>query len=92
MYRIKPYSYRQAKKYGVEIYPSQVKGKKIDVYNKRGYKIASIGALGYLDYPTILEKYGLQFAKERQRLYKARHKKNRIVKNSPGFWASKILW
>jgi hypothetical protein len=91
MYKIKPYSYRQAKKFGVQIYPSVVQGKKIDVY-KKGRKIASIGATGYYDYPTYLERYGLQYAKERQRLYKKRHQQNRIVKNSPGYWADKILW
>jgi len=91
MYKIRPYSYRQARKYGVEIYPSTVQGKKIDVY-KRGKKIASIGAKGYFDYPTYLERYGLKYAKERQRLYKLRHRQNRIVKNSPGYWAAKILW
>lgn len=91
MYKIRPYSYRQARKYGVQIYPSTVQGKKIDVY-KRGQKIASIGASGYFDYPTYLERYGLKYAKERQRLYKLRHRQNRIVKNSPGYWAAKILW
>jgi hypothetical protein len=48
-YRIKPYSYAQAKKLGVTIKPSVLKGKKIDVFNRQGEKLASIGALGMGD-------------------------------------------
>ena len=58
-YTIKPYSKAQAKKLGVEIKASKTKGKKIDVF-KKGIKIASVGAIGYKDYPTYmqLEKQG----------------------------------
>tara|TARA_R110001592_G_scaffold192794_7_gene439698 strand:+ start:8225 stop:8503 length:279 start_codon:yes stop_codon:yes gene_type:complete len=90
-YRIKKYSYNQAKKLGVVIKPSTNKGKKIDVY-KNEKKIASIGAKGYLDYPTYIEKKGKKYADERRRLYKIRHKKNRNIKNSNGYFADKILW
>jgi hypothetical protein len=54
-YRIKRYTFEQAKKLGVEVKPSKVKGKKIDVF-KNGEKVASVGALGMNDYPTYLEK------------------------------------
>jgi len=45
-YKIKPYSFTQADKLGVTIKPSKVSGKKIDVFNKKGEKLASIGAIG----------------------------------------------
>lgn len=91
-YRIKPYSYRQASELGVTIKPSTVKGKKIDVFNKKGEKLASIGAIGYADYPTFWEQKGKAYADEKRRLYKLRHAKDRVVRNSAGFFADKILW
>jgi len=91
MYSIKQYSYDQAKKLGVEIKPSTVKGKKIDVF-KGGVKIASIGAIGYSDYPTYLREKGKIYANKRRELYKNRHKSDRKVQNSAGFYADRILW
>ena len=90
-YRIKAYTKRQAKKYGVEVKPSSNKGKKIDVF-KGGQKIASVGAIGYNDYPTFIEKFGKKYADLRRKMYKARHAKNRNVRNSNGWWADKLLW
>jgi len=48
-YKITSYTKQQAKKLGVTVKPSTVKGKKLDVYNKKGEKVASIGALGMGD-------------------------------------------
>ena len=90
-YRIKPYSFRQAKKLGVTIKPSTLKGKKIDVF-KKGKKVASVGAIGYNDYPTWTEKKGKKYADERRRLYKIRHAKDRKVRGTAGYYADKILW
>lgn len=90
MYRIKSYSKKRAADLGVKIKPSTRSGKKIDVF-KNGKKIASIGAKGYNDYPTFKEKYGKKFADQRKKAYLARHKKN-IIKNTPGYYAAKILW
>ncbi len=92
MYVINDYQKQQAKKLNVIIKPSTRKGKKIDVYNLKGDFICSIGALGYLDYPTIYKKYGEQEAKKRQKLYRLRHAKDRKVKGSAGYYADKILW
>jgi hypothetical protein len=91
LYTIKRYSYKQAKKLGVTIQPSTRKNKKIDVY-KNNKKIASIGALGYGDYPTFMETEGMTSAKNHRRKYKMRHEKDRHVLNSAGFYADKILW
>ena len=90
-YRIKEYSKKQAKKLGVTIKPSKSKGKKIDVF-KNDKKLASIGALGYKDYPTYIKEKGKKYANERRRLYKIRHKKDRNIKGSAGYYADKILW
>jgi hypothetical protein len=95
-YRIKRYTFEQAKKLGVEVKPSKVKGKKIDVF-KNGEKVASVGALGMNDYPTYLEKErnGLVAegtAKRRRKAYKMRHEKDRHIRGSRGFYADKLLW
>lgn len=91
-YRIKPYSYAQASKLGVTIKPSSVKGKKIDVFNRKGEKVASIGALGMGDYPTFKSTKGSEYAEKRRKAYKARHEKNRHKRGSNGYYADKILW
>ena len=77
---------------GVIVRPSTTSGKKIDVFNKRGQKICSIGAMGYKDYPTYLKKYGKQYADQRRKLYKLRHSRNRIVRGTPGYYADQLLW
>lgn len=96
MYRIQKYTFDKAKKIGVIVKPSSVKGKKIDVF-KNGSKIASIGALGYKDYPTfmVLELKGLVpkgHAKKRREQYKKRHSKDLKVKWSNGWLADQLLW
>ena len=95
-YRIKSYTIEQAKKLGVEVKPSKVKGKKIDVF-KKGEKVASVGALGMNDYPTYLEKerngvVAEGTAKKRRKAYKMRHEKDRHEKGTKGYYADKLLW
>lgn len=89
-YQIQPYTYQQAKKLGVQVKPSTVKGKKIDVF-KKGEKVASVGAKGYKDYPTYM-KIDPELAKERRRLYKDRHESDRKKVGSAGFYADRLLW
>ena len=73
-----------AKKLGVEVMPSKVKNKKLDVY-KNGSKIASIGDIRYSDF--------LQHKDEtRKQNYLARHAKTRVKIGSPSYYAWKILW
>lgn len=90
-YTITQYTKDQAKKLGVKVTLSSVKGKKIDVY-KNGQKVASIGAIGYGDYPTYLKTKGKKFADERRKLYKIRHQSNRLKKGTNGYYADKLLW
>jgi hypothetical protein len=91
MYQIKPYSYHKAKLLGVQIKPSKNKNKKIDVY-KKGKKIATIGAIGYGDFPTFMKTHGKAYAQKKRQLYKQRHKQDRTVKNSNGYYADQLLW
>lgn len=90
MYKISSYSFKKAKKLKVKIQPSSVKGKKIDVF-KKGKKVASIGAVGYGDYPTFL-KQSKKLATQKRHLYKQRHQKDRLKKGTPGYYADQLLW
>lgn len=90
-YSITRYTYQRAKELGVTVKPSTVKGKKIDVF-KGGKKVASVGALGYGDYPTFLKKFGKEFADRRRKAYKFRHEKDRHVRGSNGWYADNLLW
>jgi len=90
MYKIKTYSYNQAEKLGVEIKPSTNPKKKIDVF-KNKEKVASIGSIGFKDYPTYLQE-DKKLAEMKRRNYKARHEKDRHIKNTNGYYADKILW
>jgi len=91
MYDIKTYTNKQAKLIGVTVKPSNNKNKKIDVY-KDNKKIASVGALGYKDYPTYIKEDGLNYANQRRKLYKQRHEKDRHIKWSNGWIVNKLLW
>jgi len=90
-YKITSYTFNKARKLNVKVKPSTSKLKKIDVF-KKGVKIASIGAKGYPDYPTLKKTKGKQFAETRRKLYKARHINNRLIKYSAGWYADQLLW
>ena len=92
MYRITKRQRENAEKLDVTIKPSSNANKKIDVYNKYGHKILEIGDIRYLDFDLYIQKKGLEYAKERRRLYKIRHNKDRKVKGTAGYYADKILW
>ena len=92
-YQITPHSFRQAKKLGVTIKPSTDKSKKIDVFDKTGKKLVSVGAVGYKDYGTYLKLDGKKKADERRRLYRIRHAKDNNKSKFPrGYYAFNILW
>ena len=84
MYQITQYSLDKAKKLGVDIKPSKLKNKKIDVF-KDGKKIASIGDIRYTDFATTGNK-------EQRKLYRIRHKKEKDKIGTAGFYAYNILW
>ena len=95
-YKITKYTQNKAKSLGLVVKSSSVEGKKIDVY-KKGIKLASVGAIGYNDYPTYMElekngKVPKGTASNRRKLYKIRHKKDRSKKGSNGWYADQLLW
>lgn len=91
MYQITKYTRDRARELGVVVKHSTNPAKKIDVF-KNGEKVASVGAMGYADYPTFMRIKGKEYANERQRLYKQRHSKDRGVVGSNGYYADKLLW
>ena len=88
MYQITKYTQDRARELGVTVKPSTNPKKKIDVF-KNGHKIASVGAIGYADYPTYMRTEGKEYADERRRLYRQRHSKDTGV---AGYYANKLLW
>jgi hypothetical protein len=92
MYKILPYTLAQAKRLNVKVRPSSKANKKIDVYDRKGNFVVSVGAKGYLDFPTYKKLFGKKIADQRRKLYKARHEKDRKVKRSPGYFADQLLW
>ena len=91
LYDISEYTKQQALRLGVEIKPSENPKKKLDVF-KHGKKIASVGARGFMDYPTYFKKFGSVVARNRRKAYKIRHAKNRKRKGTPGYFADQLLW
>jgi len=90
-YKILPYSFKQADKLNVKIKPSTKKNKKIDVF-KNNNLVASIGQLGYKDYPTYIKEKGKPYADKRAYLYKLRHENDLSKIGTAGYYANKILW
>ena len=90
-YTITNYTKNKAKKLGVEVKRSANKNKKLDVF-KNGKKIASVGAIGYKDYPTYMLENGKEFANKRRSLYQQRHKGENKKIGSNGYYAWELLW
>jgi len=91
MYHITEYTKRKAQELGVVVSNSSNPKKKLDVF-KSGKKVASIGAIGYNDYPTFMKLDGKEYADQRRKLYKKRHSKDLKVVGSNGWYANKLLW
>ncbi len=89
MYKIKPYSYDQAKKLDVIIKPSTLSNYKIDIYNRDDDYITSVGDRRYSDFPTYAETHNIDYANKRRALYHIRHKNDG---GERGFYALNILW
>jgi hypothetical protein len=91
MYEITNYTKEKANELGVKVVNSKNPKKKIDVF-KDEKKVASIGAIGYKDYPTYIKTRGKEFAEKRRALYKIRHKKDINVVGSNGWYSNILLW
>ena len=93
-YRVKKIQRDKAKAEGVEIKPSKLKNKKLDVF-KDGKKVSSIGALGYKDYGTYLEQVSKSEADQKRKNYLARHAgepKRKKGEKTNSYYADTILW
>ena len=94
-YKITEYTRKKAKLHGVIVKPSENPKKKIDVFDKDGEKLASVGVVGYKDYPTYIQTIGKRGADERRRLYRLRHRNDPMRDNgerTPAFFAWNLLW
>ena len=91
-YKIQPYTYQRAKELGVIVVPSLFTNKKIDVLDRKHNFICSVGASGYYDYPTHIAVKEKEYADERKRLYKMRHKRDRHITGSKGYYADNLFW
>ena len=59
---------------------------------KNGNFIVSVGDSRYLDFPYYIKNFGIKEAIKRRRLYKLRHKADKDVKGTAGYYADKLLW
>ena len=90
MFSITERSKNIAKENNLIISPSKDGKHKIDVFDKSKNFITSIGGLGYKDYPTYLKEKGKEYADNRKKLYKIRHKKD--LNTTRGKMSNLILW
>jgi len=90
MYSITERSKNIAKENNLIISPSKDGKHKIDVFDKSKNFITSIGALDYKDYPIYLKEKGKEYADNRKKLYKIRHKKD--LNTTRGKMSNLILW
>jgi len=88
MYTIESYHRQKARELGVEIYPSKKGHYKLDVYDKKGQYITSVGDIRYRDFVMYWKEKGKAYAEERRRLYHIRHKNEGLR----GFYAKNLLW
>ena len=91
-YKITKRQLKNAKRLNVSIKPSTNKNKKIDVFNKEGKKLYSIGDINYNDYDLYIKKKGLEYANSRRLLYKIRHNKYRTKIGTRSYYSDQILW
>lgn len=76
---------RLAKKLGVNVTESQNPCKKLDVFDQKGKKVASIGDRQHQDFLTHNDK-------ARRASFKSRMERHRHKAGTPSFYADKILW
>ena len=90
-YTITKYTRDRAKALGVVVKKSKNKKKKLDVFKDKK-KIASVGSIGYGDFPTFKRTKGKEYADKRRKAYKKRHQKYRNIKGTNSYYADKLLW
>ena len=94
-YKIKPLQRQKAKALNLTIKPSTNKKKKLDVFNSKNEKVGSIGAIGYMDFASYIERDGKEVADKKRKAYLKRHAKEPKMKDGKrtnSYYADKILW
>ncbi len=99
-YKITQYTKDKAKIEGVIVKTSTNKKKKIDVFDKQGNKLASIGGIKpdgtpYMDYPNYIKSIGKENAELKRKAYLKRHSKEakkKDGKKTPSYYADVLLW
>ena len=74
-----------AKKIGYTVKPSKNLKKKLDVFNKDGKKVASIGDATREDFTKHRDQ-------QRRKAFKSRFERFRHKKGTPAYLVDKILW
>ena len=92
MYQVSEYTKKKAEMLNVIVFPSENPKYKIDIYDSKGIYLFSGGAKGYLDYAHYIKKYGQEYADERRRLYRIRHRKEIKAEGTRGWYIAKLLW
>ena len=92
MYNITDYTKKQAKRLGVQVFPSDNPKHKIEIYDEDGIYITSVGSPSYSDYPSYMKSHGKEYADKRRELYKKRHEKNRHKIGTKSYYADQLLW
>ena len=76
---------KKAEKINVIVKKSNRKNKKLDVFDKSGKNLKSIGDIRYEDFTVHKDPI-------RRKNYKKRFEKSRHKKGSASYYADKILW
>jgi len=76
---------KKAQKIGVVVKKSTRKNKKLDVFNKEGKYLKSIGDINYQDFTIHKDPV-------RRKNYKKRFEKSRHKKGTASYFADQILW
>ena len=76
---------QKAQKIGVIVKKSTRKNKKLDVFNKEGKYLKSIGDINYQDFTIHKDPI-------RRKNYKKRFEKSRHKKGTASYFADQILW
>jgi hypothetical protein len=92
MYKIKAYTYDKARHLGVQVFPSDNKKYKLEVYDKNGLFMFYGGDSSYSDYPSYIKSHGKEYADKRRELYRIRHKKEIDKEGSRGWYIANLLW
>lgn len=92
-YVITQYTKNKAQEMNLIVQPSKNPKKKIDIFDKKQKFITSAGSYGNMDYPNYIKKEGQEYANKRRILYRKRHAKDLLKKDSlAGYFGNKLLW